>query len=132
MKPVIDIHTVGHWPTEMLIKMIQKTHLSYVSKVDKGQVNVKEQAQVLSELGQMRLVVQEKLKKVDRTKPDFFPVGALVVYRDAYNEFESTVTKEGTVVGYKNQFVQVKFSDEEFQTQVDPKNLTLLFIRHQY
>lgn len=86
----------------------------------------------------MRNSAIERLKKLDRCSPGFFPVGAHVEHRkvepvyyfdDIFTHPEQEKPRDGIVVGNTADRCLVQYPEEEYRISVDPRDLKLKFIR---
>lgn len=82
----------------------------------------------MSELGEMRMSVINRLKQIGRSSSDFFPKGSLVTYK-----FPGLKPVNAVVIEKKDEkFVIIKIEGETWDTEVEACYLTLKHIRTVY
>lgn len=113
---------------EYLIKQIQKASIKLADpKVKKEMTNTTYQRN-MNEIREMRWSVQARLKKLDRSRPEFFPLGTFIEYKHP----GSAEKRNGIVEDHEEGYCIVRFEGEVYQTKVEPKFLTLKHLRNTY
>lgn len=124
-----------------LIRSIQDAALKLDSPEKRKTMSTAVVLKTKNELNAMRGSVIARLGEMDRTKPEFFPVGSRVAYQlpspvEHLEDFSAPhITqkpKTGTVKSYATERLIVRFDSEEFSTSVVPAYVKLLFIRQTY
>lgn len=114
---------------QSLVRIIQEAATKLEDPKQKKKLSTATCARLSKDLNDMRYAVQEKLKKLNRESPLFFPINSIIIYENALYQ---TGKKEGKVIGYQKDKCIVKLDSELFPIAVDPMNLLLKFIRIKY
>lgn len=116
---------------EVLIKTIQENTVKLSDKGYKKTITPTTFARRVRELDEMRGSVIGRLTKMDRTVPEFFPIGSLVEYKppDDPASWKTSPVQYGRVKAYEGRWIYMELEGKEEMIQVDPRNLTLRFIR---
>jgi hypothetical protein len=76
----------------------------------------------LSEIREMRMSVTDRLRKMDRTKPEFFPKGAAVIY---HNTTVPVPPADALVVDHEDRLALIQLLKENIIIKGEPSYLTL-------
>lgn len=113
--------------TRPLVVAIQRSHLEIIDKHWKTKMSERRYKQIKNELAEMRVEVIERLTHMDRTKKEFFPLGAHITY----SPNEDYPPRRGIVISYGDlNTLIVALEHDSFYTEVIPTNCSLLFIRN--
>jgi len=121
-----------------LIKRIQEAHIRLQKPETKKKLTTTGYSKSVKELNEMRVSATNRLKQMDRSKPEFFAVGLHVDYRPyvppSADEWEtSTQTIKGAmVVGLDDRYSYITLDGEGITVKVDPNTLTIRHLRHHY
>lgn len=115
-------------PIKMHIQMVQEGHCT-IENEKKATTSLRTLSKKISELNDLKMALAERLTKMDRNKPEFFPIRSLVEY---INPRYSQQQKFGWVVEHSGPMCVCIFEGENFETLVDPSNLKLRFVRINY
>lgn len=118
--------------TPSIIRHVQEMHVKLEKAKKEKRDKIKGFREMRDMVSVLRLILYERLSKMSRYDPKFFPVGSHVEYNNLINEEIGSIKKLGKVVDHQGGFVQVQFEGEMYQVKVDPAHLTLLFIRNKY
>jgi hypothetical protein len=105
-----------------LIKQIQKASIKLSDPKVKKEMSQTFYKKQMMELRDMRWSVQARLKKLDRTKPEFFPLGTIVDYNNGE-------TRNAVVEDHDEGHCVIRCEGEVYQIKVDPRYLTLKHLR---
>lgn len=119
--------------TNQLILGIQSLAMTMEALKRDKKASTKSVVRKAAELMEMRGVVVERLKKLDRSYADFFPIGSWCTFRHPSHPQQVGVCQ---VTGYEDNtcLVLIQRGDSDLFTQgkVEPRFLTLMYIRHKY
>lgn len=110
-----------------LIKHIQIEHEKMSDPKIKKKMSTNLCRRRNEEIRLMKMSVTERLKKLDRNKPEFFPIGVQVVYKPPFIK-----ERMATVEGYADGYVVIRQDNEEWQLKVEPKYLKINNLRVTY
>lgn len=83
----------------------------------------------LSQIREMRMSVTDRLRKMDRTKPEFFPKGSAVTY---HNTTVPVPPADALVVDHEDRLALIQLLKENIIIKVEPSYLTLKHLRNTY
>lgn len=118
--------------TPSIIRHVQEMHVELERAKKEKRDKLKRYKDAKQIISTLRSILCERLSKMSRYDPKFFPIGSHVEYNNLINEEIGSIKKLGKVVDHQGGFVQVQFEGETYQVKVDPAHLTLLFIRNKY
>lgn len=109
--------------TATLLKFVQAETIE-TKTAEFKKAKTKKNSRRKRDLASARKELVERLEKMDRNSPEFFPVGSMVDYTG----------KEAKVIAPVEDAKQlyIKCSGEDFLVKVDPSKLTLINIREHY
>lgn len=110
--------------TDSLVRMVQQSHLKLEELKKDKKLDLRKEERIL---GSMRSELIDRLEKMNRLNPEFFPLRSIVGYSADYRD--DVIKKSGVVVGHNKDHVQVQFSGEIGQVLVEPAYIKLRFIR---
>jgi len=116
---------------EALIRAIQENTVKLLDPKFKKTLTAATYARRASEINEMRSSVIGRLLKMDRSLPEFFPIGSLVEYKppDDPESWKASPVQHGKVHSYLARWILLEIPGQEGLLQVDPRCLTLRFIR---
>lgn len=123
---------------EFLIKTVQESHLRLRQPNYKKSVKGSTYSKHVSGLSDLRKRLVEMLKKLDRNKKEFFPIGAHVEYKflnptnDDWWGIGSEMSKDAIVTDYQDENVVIQIEGEVSTIVVSPIYLKLKYIRLDY
>ena len=119
-----------------LVLAIQQAYIRAEKKTRDGKRKYTVKPNKLKELRDMKDSARRGLSKMNRNRPEYFPVGSYVVYkpyRPSYSEddWDAPIEKEldATVTGYEGEYCNILIEGNEMPFKVSPATLTLKFLR---
>lgn len=115
----------------VMIKAIQENTVKLLDPKFKQTLTAATYARRASEINEMRSSVISRLLQMDRSLPEFFPIGSYVEYKppDDPESWKPNPVLQGRVHSYLARWILLEIPGQEGLLQVDPRCLTLRFIR---
>ena len=125
----------GGFTVSHLIKHVQSEYITLTNPQTKKKISQKILLNRLSILKEIQFYLTEKLRTLDRTQCDFFPVGSFVEYTDYKSGGIIIVKENAKVVGYKKEENKVVAEFEKKpgeKVDISPLKLKLRYIKEYY
>lgn len=128
----ITEESIAFMKTESLIIQVQRCHTELEFAKFEKKDSLKRYQDMRREIGSLRYILGNRLRKMDRFDPKFFPVASMVEYHN--QDMSYSDRKIGVVTGHNDPpdpfpRVHVQFKGDPYVTAVEPSYLKLLFIR---
>jgi len=111
---------------EPLIRHIQEDEIRMKDPKYKKTLSTVTVSRRSIELREMKMSAMERLRKLDRRKPSYFPIGTIVLYKhpDSFKEAVNAI-----VHGHRGNYVIIKQEGEIGLVEVEPIYLKIKFLR---
>ena len=115
---------------DALIKFIQDESEKLLLPANKKKFSSTSLTRKMRDIRDMKQSCMARLRKKDRLRPDYFPIGSLVEYTAPYGSQKGPVN--GVVKMHDGWGVQIQLEGQDYLIKVDPANLILRHIRIRY